>query len=828
MTKLSATLAYGLLFLLSGTIVGCGGSNSTPPDPGRTAEIRRTEYGIPHIKADDWAGAGYGHGYAYAQDNYCVLMREIVVAAGQSQRYLGDEGDLGRDFVFALLGEGAQTEFLDELSDDAQAMLNGYVAGFNRYLAETGVDNLAEAEGEHGCRNEPWVRAITAVDYATVLLKLNVRASTDPLAGYIFAATPPDGAVSVNGSESLFARSSAEQNLANKKFSAPKNTKALLAGLDKASIARGVENLKLPKPEQLGSNAYAVGSSHSVNGKGMLLGNPHFPWQGASRFSMVHLTVGDEYDVMGAALHGFPMLNIGFNRDIAWSHTVSTGRRFVLYELKINPDNVMQYEYDGVMRDITAKTVSIEVVNAAGQVEQQEHTFYFSQFGPILDLGEVNPVLGGWPNGVGTLMSVKDLNYNNNRGFETWLKMGQATSIAELETALQSLGIPWVNTIAADKAGQAFYGDISVTANLSDAQKSSCIVGLVATLLTDNGLTTVDGSNPECELGTDADAPVPGIVGYAKLPKLINTTYAANANDSYWLSNPSTLLTGYASIIGDEDHEQSIRTRLTHLQMQQRLDGSDGLGDAGVSLVQLQQMLFGSRNLAAELLQPVMATVCDAAVNWVDFTATPASVQQACTLLASWDLTHNNDSVGGHIFYEFWQEARDIENLWAVDFDATDAVNTPNTANVTDATVLTALRQALADGVQTLLDNNIALNTTWGTVQFEEKNGVRIPIHGGSHTMLFSVITSELVPDEGYSAISHGNSYMQTVSWEDNGCPDAFALLSYSQSTDPASAHFADQTNLYSQKQWVDMPYCDDAIEEQQIGETLLLREIDE
>ena len=64
-------------------LVACSDSdNSAPPAPPPTvtppppapevvisAEIRRTDFGIPHIKADDWTSLGYGFGYAYAQDN---------------------------------------------------------------------------------------------------------------------------------------------------------------------------------------------------------------------------------------------------------------------------------------------------------------------------------------------------------------------------------------------------------------------------------------------------------------------------------------------------------------------------------------------------------------------------------------------------------------------------------------------------------------------------------------------------------------------------------------------------------------------------------------
>ena len=38
-----------------------------------SAEIRRTTFGVPHIRAADERGLGYGIGYAYAQDNLCLL-----------------------------------------------------------------------------------------------------------------------------------------------------------------------------------------------------------------------------------------------------------------------------------------------------------------------------------------------------------------------------------------------------------------------------------------------------------------------------------------------------------------------------------------------------------------------------------------------------------------------------------------------------------------------------------------------------------------------------------------------------------------------------------
>jgi acyl-homoserine-lactone acylase len=76
----------------------------------------------------------------------------------------------------------------------------------------------------------------------------------------------------------------------------------------------------------------------------------------------------------------------------------------------------------------------------------------------------------------------------------------------------------------------------------------------------------------------------------------------------------------------------------------------------------------------------------------------------------------------------------------------------------------------------------------------------------------------------GYKNPTGGNSYIQTVTWDDTDCPIADTILTHSQSTDPASPHYGDQTELYAMKQWVRMPYCEAEIEAAKVGDTIILR----
>jgi acyl-homoserine-lactone acylase len=180
------------------------------------------------------------------------------------------------------------------------------------------------------------------------------------------------------------------------------------------------------------------------------------------------------------------------------------------------------------------------------------------------------------------------------------------------------------------------------------------------------------------------------------------------------------------------------------------------------------------------------------------------------------------DSVGGHVFYEFWKSVSGTDDFWAVPFDPADPVNTPRDLNTANEAVVEAVKQAFADGVDTLVTAGIAVDAPWGEVQFDEKNGTRYGIHGGSGSMMFSVITSSLVDGEGYANITHGNSYIQAVTWDESDCPDAYAILTYSQSTDPANPHYADTTELYSSGNWIDMPFCEAARDAQEIERTTL------
>lgn len=780
------------------------------------AEIRRTAYGIPHIKADDWASLGYGYGYAYAQDNYCVTMRGIVEATGRSAEFFGEEGDVAADFVLRYVF-GTKEEFRETWQADADSpavkLTEGFAAGMNRYLDDTGIDALPA--GANGCRDAEWVAEIDEVDLAMMLSRLALQGSSD---------------------QSIVRR--AIYNAADPVTPAAGSTAVDLHQLsrDLGRLARSLGN------SDNGSNAIAVGRDLSRTRKGLLLANPHQPWSGTTSFYQVHLTIPDTYDVAGAALHGLPVVGIGFNRDVAWTHTVAFSTRFTLYELQLDPDDRLRYLYDGSYRDMTAKTVSIQVKLADGSLEERQRTFYSTHFGPVVDLGEVSSLLGGWPLFGTTAYAIRDANLHRGVSMlEQYIAMGQAADMTAFTEALEGIGVPVFHTLAVDRSGEAFYGEVAAVPQLTAAQLETCIPGFLGLLIrtfTNEAVLTLKGTDSACEWGTDSDSPPDSnLAGYAARPTLRTTDYVANSNDSYWLSNPTMPLTGYGTQygwLGRENAQQQLRTRIGHLMIAERRSATDGLSTSpGFTLTTLKKLLYRNRVYAAELVLDDVLGICDGIASSVSANTPLGRARRACQVLRSWDRKVDLGSRGAQVFTEFWQRIRASaaspftnvvgDSFWATDFDPADPLNTPRGIDVTANRDL--IIESLSGAVLALDSAGVTLNAPWRDVQYVTRGETKIPIHGGDGNMgVYGAVSSSL-RHGGYTDVSSGNSYIVAVTWANTRCPIAHTVLAPGQSDNPASRYYRDQTRLYSAKRWTRFPYCEATITRAQRGKTLEIEE---
>ena len=276
------------------------------------------------MKADNLASAAFGHGYAQAQDNVCVLAEAIVKARSERAKYFGSGPDTAfgvglnivNDFSYKAqkIYSGAEVEF-PTLTEESRALIEGFTAGYNLYVTETAPGDLPDE-----CRDQEWVKTITPVDLLAHYRIVGQYASGAQFStGAVFLAVPPG------------------ESPAPVAVSAVSNTEQV-EKLRKAVIATAEANARAVQDftdTGLASNAWGIGGMMTEQGRGALLANPHFPYTGHRRLYEVQMTVPGYLNVHGAGLLGTAIPLINFNENLAWSHTVTTSRRFTWYELTL-------------------------------------------------------------------------------------------------------------------------------------------------------------------------------------------------------------------------------------------------------------------------------------------------------------------------------------------------------------------------------------------------------------------------------------------------------------------------------------------------------------
>ncbi|WP_073490066.1 penicillin acylase family protein [Streptoalloteichus hindustanus] len=750
---------------------------------GHSATIRYTEGGVAHIRSNTFGGVGYGYGYGVAKDNLCVLADMYLTLSAQRSKVLGVDGpgdgalgsagdNLASDLHFQRLIDSGEVERLlaqpAPLGPKAEVreVVRGYVAGFNRQVRES---------GGRQCPGGVPVRQIAEIDVYRHMSALAMTSGQGIAVDGLTAAQPP----------------------------AASRAEAAAAAATPPAEAAELLRSRLDKPD-MGSNAIAVGRDGTVNGGGVLLGNPHYPWHGGRRFWQVQLTVPGRMDVSGGTLLGLPLVQIGFNRDVAWSHTVATPRTFGLHELKLVPGDPTSYLVDGKPEKMTSRRVAVEVRNPDGSVGRVERTLYGTRYGPVVN--GVARVSLPWT--TTTAYALQDPNAQNLRLLNTWYELGRTRSTDDVVRALSSTqGVPWVNTIATDRAGHALYADVQVVPHVTDELARRCSTALGRELFRTARVPVLDGSRGDCAWGRDPDALQPGTFGPKRLPVLQRSDYVVNANDSAWLTNPHQLVTDYPHIVGNKETEAGPRTRMAVTAAEDRIAGRDGLPGRKFSRQSMQDVLFSDRSSVAELAAADAARMCRAFPNGKAPTSKgTVDVGRSCEALEKWDRKYTVDSRGALLFDRFWSRAAQVRpSPWRVPFDRTRPVTTPNTLDVANP----AVQRAFGDAVEDM--GGIAPDARLGEHQYVVRNGERIPIHGadGHLGVLNMIVGAEWEPGRGYSEVVHGSSHVQVVSFGSGACPDAATLLTYSQSSDPASPHHADQTRLFSQGKWQRGRFCE-------------------
>lgn len=807
--KFVLTLAGAIL------ITGCSHSSdshrpvSPPPEQplaevvGYSATLHRTEGGFPHIIANDFGSLGFGTGYSVAQDNFCLMAKNVLRVRGQLSEYLGaGGGNLNSDLFRHYL---VQVGIFDaEVSLEMEYMYAGYAAGYNHYLRQTGVDNIPDSD----CRGASWVQHMTANDVRRAEL---TPAFLTQLTDLFIPAQPPISVIKVEKNRSEPEEgpvSSADEAVASsdvQRAPVPPRQPSDFSAEELIQLADAIT--KKATRSGYGSNGVGIGRDLSNHDGGLLYTNPHLDWSDLIFYmSPRHQIIPGVTNLLGATTYDRSLVQFGTNGDVAWTGTVSPSRTLSVYELDLVSGNPLAYMFDGKEEVLKQIKVTTSVLSDDGNLTERSHTFYESRHGLMLGL------LFSWD--MEKAFSLR-IAAEGNRG-----QNGQSIALAQAKTVHDLLAASNMyaasgntHTLGVDSNGEVLYGDLGPIANFTDEQLVICATD--TPVLSSFFAPAFSGNTSACEWNTDPDSAAPGLLGASKHPSLIRTDYVTNSNNSYWLANPDAPISGIPDVVGDNETERTMRTRSGLRMVQQRIDGTDGLGGNTFDIDSLIDRMLSNQSHAGQLLRDGVVTLCENNPS-VDLNGDTVDISVACPVLAEWDLHSNLESRGSHLFRELMRAASGGSTLpstfnYTEPFNVEDPVNTPRGLDTTDNP---AVLQALASAVKILNEAGIALNARLGDIQSVTKNEKVIPMHGGeSFEGVFNKMTLDLADSKGYPAVTGSSgSWIMAVELTDSGTK-AKGVLTFSMSSSSESPHYADMTEHFSNKELVDLPYALEDVE---------------
>jgi acyl-homoserine-lactone acylase len=635
-------------------------------------KIVRDKWGVPHIYAKTDAEVSYGLAWANAEDDFKTMQLTMLAGKGMVGKLKGKDGAT-IDYVVALLRcrEVVEEQYDKALSPEYKALIEGYVAGINAYAAKHPEEVLVKGSFPTNTK-----------EYTTsTVLSLSMISGVDAVLQKIF--------------------------------------KGKVKTLDDFKAA--------------GSNAIAISSSKTADGSAYLAINPHQPLEGPVAWYEAHLCSEEGMNILGALFPGGPVIFVGVNENLGWTHTVNYQDKVDVFQLEMNPANKKQYKFDGKWETLEAKKVKLKVKMGAFMIPVKKEALW-SKYGATIQTEQ------------GTF-SVRFSANQDIRGIEQWYKMDKARNFSEFYKAMSMTAIPGFNTIYADKHDTIFYvsnGKIPFRAEGYDWKNT--IPGNTSKTLT----TTFH--------------PLKDLPQYVNPP----SGYLFNANHTPFNA------TGVKDNLKAKDFDQTMgyetKDNNRSIRFQEMFSEYDK-----ISFEDFKRIKFDGQLPQGKLYFPANTDVLFQ-LNSAEY----ADIQSLIETLNSWDRKTNVESKGAAVFLVmlnyFTKELGKKEEI-------ADHVISKDEA-------VAAFRHVNAYMKQYFGRTDITL----GELQKLVRGNIEKPSWGLPDVI--TAMHSKPYKD-GKLNVTQGESYIGLIKFPKEGLPEIETIINFGQSTHADSPHFADQMDLY-------------------------------
>jgi penicillin amidase len=194
---------------------------------------------------------------------------------------------------------------------------------------------------------------------------------------------------------------------------------------------------RLPNPI-LGSNSWAVSGSLTKSGAPLLANDMHLDITLPSIWYEVQLHAPD-INTYGVSIPGIPFVIVGFNEHIGWGVTNSGANVLDVFEIEFRDETLAEYRYDGGWRETSMKLETIEVKDAAAQID----TVWYTHHGPLqnIDREKLSGYATHW------------MAHRGSVDMRAFYKLNRATGYEAFVDAIQHFEVPAQNFTYADKDG---------------------------------------------------------------------------------------------------------------------------------------------------------------------------------------------------------------------------------------------------------------------------------------------------------------------------------------------------------------------------------------
>ena len=412
-------------------------------------EVLRDKWGVNHIYAKNQNDLFFSQGYLAAKDRLFQFEIWRRQATGTVAEILG-KSELKRDIGTRLFKYRGDIEVeLNHYHPQGSEIIKAYVNGVNTYIEEVkkNPESLPLPFKILGITPEPWTPEVVISRHQGLLGNIGSELQIGRAVAAIGAKEvkkllwlhPQDPLLKLDAKidkDLLF------EDILEPYFSFRKPLLYRDNAIKKEFTSSQLANNFLEIKEDslaIGSNNWVVSGTKTSNGNTYMANDPHRKIAVPSLRYMAHL-VSPQWNVIGGGEPEIPGISIGHNNYGAWGLTVFRTDGEDLYQYNLNPDNHLEYMFNGKWKKMTTIT---EVVNIKGQ-NPKEVKLNYTHHGPVTYINKEKNIAFGvkcaWlePGGSPYLAS---------------LRMDQSKTWEEFREACNFSNIPGENMIWADTKG---------------------------------------------------------------------------------------------------------------------------------------------------------------------------------------------------------------------------------------------------------------------------------------------------------------------------------------------------------------------------------------